>query len=490
MPVFHFRRNLSVLPAPKEPQQAKTITSASSSRTRCTPPKTKATKKAATESALSPKAIKRFEKIQKDPKYLIRFCSAREWDKVEKICALFLQLFLFQKDCGDDDVINDFASIARKQLMSTDKWGNTPLHVACYFTPPASLIRIMLKAYHKAGESILTVTNNDGATPLLISCSCRSSRAVQDELLHPPSGIHGEPSVTMCDDQGNTPFTGLINRYEMLHKIPFYRDACIPLDEILYQNGCSTTTPELPTQEDFPSERSFRLDSRDGPHRVFPQFWSSVEDMIRSTWSEAYPDKSTRPMRSILHGAALIADVIPVKLTNLILRVYKHELCSQLNKDHHLPLHLAVMSRRHRYHETKNYDSHDHHHLVHRHPRILYQQAYFIEKLLEINPSAMTVPTTSGRPLFCQAVASGLSWHVPAVHLTKENESSSTCGPLQTMFEHCPEVLVQADTETGLYPFQLAAATTTSSSFVNEEEDVRALGTIYNLLRQSPELIR
>jgi hypothetical protein len=63
----------------------------------------------------------------------------------------------------------------------------------------------------------------------------------------------------------------------------------------------------------------------EGGLRAFNEFWESVEDLIRAAfaWAHAFPEQ---PFVSILHGAAFLTGVIPTKLTDLILRIYKDQL--------------------------------------------------------------------------------------------------------------------------------------------------------------------
>jgi hypothetical protein len=57
------------------------------------------------------------------------------------------------------------------------------------------------------------------------------------------------------------------------------------------------------------------------------------------------------------------------------------------------------------------------------------------------------------------------------------------------LFQHCPDAIGERDSQTGLYPFQLAATTIYCDKCPLEEEDAFSLNTIYNLLRLCPESI-
>jgi hypothetical protein len=246
--------------------------------------------------------------------------------------------------------------------------------------------------------------------------------------------------------------------------MPAYKDGCLPLEHI----------------QDFKACYGYDLDvqwmiyfvERNAPRGILPQFWSSVEDLIRSAWSAAFPEI---PFISPLHGAAYLADAIPLKLTGLILRVFKDQL--RTNDTDLLPLHLAILGSRRRSSCRGQ-----------QHPRILNQQAFFIQRLLELDPSPVEtiMSTISGRRSpFCQAIAAGLSWHIPAANDSEER----VAGPLQHMFRHCPSALLKKDSLTGLYPFMLAG-TASSKDSSSKDEEARSLDTIYNILRVSPESIR
>jgi hypothetical protein len=408
---------------------------------------------------------KTIEFLRRDKCHLLRLCQEADWYNVEKCCSLLTEAF---RSTSYEEV----AYISNQQLLATDQWGNTPLHVACFHKPPLSVIKKILKAASEVPGQPLqlhTIVNDKGATPLLICCKAGACRQLIYALLHPPKGLlSGCAAVTKYDCQGLDPFLGLINRYEMIKRIPtLNKEDYTPLEQVtVLQENTPELCDELSLVSTSNKEWTFSSWS-------FPVFWKCIEDLIQSAWTDDsindFPPHLREHFISPLHGAAYIAECMPHKLTDLILRVHS----DQLRQSAVLPLHLAIAARRCK---TKQ------------HWRFVNQRAYFIERLLELDPSAATalVPGTA-RPTFCQAVASGLSWHLPG------RTTTTTTGPIQTLFGYCPDALLEKDTKTGLYPFMLAACVPQPAIDEEDEEhisEIFQLDTIYNLLRLCPESIR
>jgi hypothetical protein len=400
---------------------------------------------------------KTYEFLLRDEHHLLRLCSASDWANVKKCCAILSRVFQSKS-------YEELASSSKKQLLVRDQWGNTPLHIACYHKPLPSVLHAILKAASTAPRGPLqlhTMVNDAGATPLVISCKAGACRQAIQVLLHPPKGLlPGGATVTMYDHQANTPFLGMVNRYNMIRKIPAYKQLCRPLEQV-QELPPETTSPVIDCMGGSPWD-SLLPDSmcHNNSRVVFPMFWKNIEDLLQAAWS-------TLHIRNIvfspIHAAAYVADIIPQKLTDLILRVHS----DQLRQSEILPLHLALIGA------TEH---------PQRHPQLIHQRAYFIERLLELDPSAAgtTIPGTN-RSTFCQAIASGLSWNV-----------ESKAGPVRALFELCPDALLKQDVDTNLYPFLLAASLPSKGCDDDDvdDDDGCQLDTIYNLLRASPECIK
>jgi hypothetical protein len=381
--------------------------------------------------------------------YLLRLCNKREWKRVGK-CGTILIEILQAGGSVDEELI----SRCKKQLLTTDQWGNTALHVVCYLKPHASVLQKILEAASLAALLLVSKVNDRGATPLLIACttSITSSSLASRNFIKTLLRHDADSTVAVHDDDADTPFLRLIRSYEIIRKFPKSKDSFLPLEDVVADES---KVSQIPVEEEA-----------EGP-QTFPAFWESVEDLIRAAWAHAFPEQ---PFISILHGAAFLAGVIPTKLTDLILRVYKDQLLVR-SSNLDLPLHLAIIGNR-----------------PSRQPVICKQQSYWISRLLDMDPSAVqNVVSTTSRSVFGQAIASGLLWQLPTS--SSSNERAAPPGPLKMLFQHCPDAIGERDSQTGLYPFQLAATTQYCEKCPLEEEDALSLNTIYNLLRLCPESI-
>jgi hypothetical protein len=367
-------------------------------------------------------------------------------------------------------------------LLAVDQWGNTPLHVLCFQKPPPSVIKAILKAASRAPGRPLqvhTMVNEKGSTPLVVACKAGACRQAIHSLLHPPKGLlSGGAAVVISDSQGNTPFSGLVNRYNMIRKIPVYMKECLPLEEVKDLVGLEAIVLAKPEEyfSDILATPIVLPDSKcektRPAHKVFPVFWKNVEALIQAAWSDTTHEETLHLRQqenvSTLHEAAYVADGLPGKLTDLIFRLYSDK---YFKDSAILPLHLAVCRKSEGGRLSQQTTE-----------EILQRQAYFIEKLLELDPAAaVTVIPGTTRSTFCQAIVSGMHWNL-SLH------DQGRRGPLRSLFQHCPNVVEERDTQTGLYPFLLAAASAEADD--NEEDACHELDTIFNLLRLNPQSIQ
>jgi hypothetical protein len=277
------------------------------------------------------------ESIMTDDSFLLRRCLRYEWDDVKECCSFLVDIFTKNNYRGDD-YLDTLIEAGKRQLTTTDQGGNNPLHVACYFNPPLSVVNsILMAARHFPGAPLQlhTMVNSKNSTALLIGCAIGASMRVIQELLEPAGLENGGKAVSIADQQATTPFLGLVRRYEMLRKFPFHSKTSLPLVNV-------TKVPR----------------STEGGHyfespALFDAFWQKVDTLIQAAWfadmhedSSAYEttDLRTFALResflSILHGAAYICELLPPVLTDLIMRC--HPSMVGLNVRGILPLHLAI----------------------------------------------------------------------------------------------------------------------------------------------------
>jgi hypothetical protein len=401
------------------------------------------------------------KQIVANDQYLLQLCLNYDWSAVERCCAFLVQTFELE---SQDRKHKALIVKGSKQLLSINKWGNNCLQVACHHKPPVSIVAAILAAASKVpqgGLNLHTMVNTRNATPLSIACTSGASRKVIEQLLNPPEGLESSGStVGIVDDFGSTPFEGLIKRYEIFLKIPQLKDQCQPLDQV----DESWALAEL--------ERSSN-DASEDPS-IFSSFLASIDLLIKAAFechtTGARSEHLRESLASLVHGAAYVSEALPTKLTDMILRVQK----SMIHKpapNGTLPLHLAVTC------DTILRQ-------IQCHPQHVFQRAYFIEKILELDPSAALVPVPgNGRTPLCQAIASGLDWHMDGILVPLP-------GPVQQLWNANPDALYTRDPVTGLYPCLLAAVCADDEDPEEQIDDLYQLDTVYQLLRLYPQVFQ
>jgi hypothetical protein len=63
------------------------------------------------------------QEFRANSEYLLQSCLKYDWKNVKRICLVFINYFERQRH----------QETSKAQLIAVDPWGNTPLHVACYF---------------------------------------------------------------------------------------------------------------------------------------------------------------------------------------------------------------------------------------------------------------------------------------------------------------------------------------------------------------------
>jgi hypothetical protein len=322
---------------------------------------------------------------------------------------------------------------------------------------------------------------------LAIACATGADIDVIRLLLDPPGGLdHGGGAVTIPDSRGCTPLSELTTHYELQRKSPWLARTSKPLDEIqfhdLYNNG-----------NGLDIEGSFH------------SFWIKVELLVKAAWFHANQKNNFNnpgSFVSMVHGTTFIAETCPEVLSSLIGRLFP-SMASVVDRYGLLPLHYLVTVSTNKNCQTTTVTN------------FIFDQrrTMWIKLLLGLYPDAASMKLNNRRSVLCQAIASGLHWHIIERRhtATRQQQQSSTMpmessnssqyeesmiGPVQFIWRACPELLCQKDVYTGLYPFMLAAWSSKNSTDVLEVEDGEVndlerqqVDTIYGLIRSHPQLL-
>jgi hypothetical protein len=375
------------------------------------------------------------ESLSDDKELLLRCALTYNWDVLISLCSTILHVLSSSVRDRDYDRHQRRVAVAKAQLTRQDQWGNNVLHAACYNKPPLLVIASILYCARAASLQVHLVLTRDLSTPLSIACATGASTDVIRVLLDPPLGLdNGGLAVSIPDARGCTPLSELVIYYELQRGSPSYRTA-VPLEQV-----------------------NLIGDDYNNQEPLLESFWIIVELLIRSAWSASHIYRG--PWISIMHGTANVAESCPTALTSLICRCYP-AMTTFANRKGILPLHLAVQRQSIQERTTDQVLP------------LAKRNTMWIQTLVDIYPAAVRQPFPNGRSVVCQAIASGLQWHV-----------GGQMGPIQYLWKQDPEVLSRKDTTTGLYPFLLAATVPAESDC-----SIAQLDTIFGLLRLYPQLL-
>ncbi|CAB9517471.1 expressed unknown protein [Seminavis robusta] len=412
-----------------------------------------------------------------DHEFLLRAATTHDWDTLTAFCQFLEEIFTLSVPDRVLQWQKNRIQCATQQLVATDQWGNTALHVACYNTPPARAVRALLTAASAVSPSPLqihTMRSRDHSTPLLVACATGASLQVIQALLDPPAGlVPGGAMVCQADQTGATPLTELAVHYEIQRKSPAHVRHNRPLDQVQLIRDFSS---QMATVNDDDDDNHTRR--RNNNTTLLDTFQAKLELLFKAAWSAHFPSM----MISMVHGLAHVAAYCPPVVTRLILRGYPH-MISYPNRHGVLPLHLTVATR-------KRFDTNTNN------PTVFWtRHAYCVEQLLQAYPQAAR-EQWKGRSPFVQAIASGYFWSTATASSKNSNKKSNstnnnTKGPLQLLWQAAPESLAEMDPVTKLCPVQLASATFAAYSVrISPQEHVLQLDTIYNLLRANPQVLK
>ena len=105
--------------------------------------------------------------MKKDDKYLLRLSQDAKWESIKQCCSVLDSILCCSIFIENEELI----SVASKQLLSRDNWGNTPLLVVCHHRPPLYVVQAILKTSSLAGQhNVLQMVNESNHSPIVIAC--------------------------------------------------------------------------------------------------------------------------------------------------------------------------------------------------------------------------------------------------------------------------------------------------------------------------------
>eukprot|EP00980_Cylindrotheca_fusiformis_P016479 scaffold4911_cov100-Cylindrotheca_fusiformis.AAC.4 len=444
--------------------------------------------------------------VANDDSLLLKACLNYAWKDVIQCCSTLLSMLLLEESMATEPLVGSFFLASNKeriqrQLNQRDPWGNTPLLAACHYDPPIVVIQMLLLLASKVSMDIHTAVNSIGASPLVIFCNSggggrrrRKNMAIVSLLLQQQKQDQQLPLSILTDNQGNSVFQGLLNRYQLLCKVPsFSRVYSASLDVV-------PTTRSREEQD----EQDDSCNLNDG-EELLDTFWMTVRSVIEA---------ASRPGWTLLQGAAHMAPLLPKEITRFIFRYHilrYHYSQQQQEKEEGPddntktasipPLHGAVSSYE-ALHRREN---------INQNALQIWrnQTEYFVQQLLLADPSAaLNRHSQHGRLPWTQTIASGLSWNSTTTTTTgtvevedddkRDGQLSdfSSSSLLQHLLQLYPPALEEQDPVTGLDPAFLAATTVAVSNNMGRDrplcsdKDTAQLDTIYSLLRLNPTVVR
>jgi hypothetical protein len=471
--------------------------------------------------------------LLRDTTLLLRCAATYHWDQLLQFLTVVEEIVA--SSIRDRDRIEQEQRIQAvyRQVTATDQWGNTVLHEACYKSPPLRVIQALLTVcaqlslpqslFNRDEEeeeepkhvSLTHFLTNDWSTPLMVACGTGADLDILQLILsgtQQEGDVDGRSSssmVTVPDRRGCTPLSELVIYYELQRKSTRNRYSLqsIPLDEIGVVGG----------------DHDGNLNNNE----LLSTFWAKTEALIRAAWfAQANTTTATctskrrsrggRQRRqvekdngndndddsfqqlirqsswiSLVHGAALgsIADSCPTVLTKLICRSYP-AMIGFANRQGILPIHCAtafpiVVSPHddsnciiHRNHNNNNDDDtndDDDYSMASILVTSMQRRCTWIESLIHWYPRSVQTNhfPHNHRSIFCQALASGLTWHVPllasiVLTIPKRDSTNSSGGDKDCSNKGWADF-------SALPPHQNNASTTTSTTstpittIVNEE---------------------
>jgi hypothetical protein len=394
--------------------------------------------------------------VATDSSFLLRSALLHDWDNVAELSNFLAACCTLN---NKSSTVNK--NQALQQIRACDQYGNSVLQAACYYRPPMTAIRALLRAANtlSCGAELVNHASLDQSTALQVACATGASLEVIEALLQAGwknrTAVSTRLLVRHHDRQGSTPLSELVVQYTLERKGPTNHGTAKALEDIHDVATECTASP------------------------FFHTFWSKVEILIMEAWkadqsSSSSSSSSNQEQLSLLHGAASLASTCPAILTDMIVRCYGHHAKESVVvastggcglRRGWLPLHLALSS-------TNDSSC----------PTILLQQQqHFVASLLQVYPEAARIPIPfcsefQRKPLH-HGILEGLRWHVESKIATR------TAGPLQMLCGLDPSSLSERDEATGYFPWQLAA-------LINcDNEALKQLDTVYNLLRECPKTL-
>lgn len=247
------------------------------------------------------------------------------------------------------DVVKEMIKSQDSAATIQDKFGYTPLHVACW-NGSSTIVQILVGDFGNAAAA--AVVDKDGRTPLHLACSSYPAATVDTiEVL-----IEANPDALMAKDaQGHTPLSLLCQRHESSLRMA---TKCI-------QDG---------------ADREHVYDS------ILGSFWTQMRLLLEAKVGRLF---ACQERWRLVHALTCIPDC-PRILFDLGLKLHPDQVREQL-LDGSLPLHLAVKS------PVSIQDNH-------------FKDGYYVCSLLSFYPDASRIRNHKGQLPLHIAIENGKSW--------------------------------------------------------------------------------
>lgn len=244
------------------------------------------------------------------------------------------------------DVVREMLKSKDAVACIQDKFGSTPLHIACW-SGSSEIVRLLVDTYRDAASA----QDKKGRTPLHVACSaCPPPSVGTIEAL-----INADPEViNIPDSLGQTPLSLLCARH----------DSRLNMALDMINRG---------------------LSSAEIVNDILGAFWRQLCLLLKANVRKCF---SSGDEWRLLHALTTIPDC-PRVLFQLAMKLYPEQVEESLNGS--LPLHYAAEC------PTSLIDD-------------IHQDGYYVCSLLLLFPKASKVPNLAGQLPLHIAVASGKSW--------------------------------------------------------------------------------
>ena len=339
----------------------------------------------------------------------------------------------------------------RREARLIDSDGLMPLHWACSGGAPLEVIEAVLKAYPRASKR----SDYNDSTALHFACHYGASEQVVGTLLKAyPKAVYKK------DKYGRTPLYHAINKSSSLEVIRVLVDA----DPSMVVEPClppkASRQEDIPADEQWPQHRTPLFLAWNAVISFWPytrrrrrngKVWEKALLLLEAAYRQATTSKQSKTKGQkikfqMLHAVIKLDAYLPPRVLHLALERYPQQLRQPDGVDGRRPLAIAAES-----------DS----------PRA----PDIIKLLVKANSQAARVPDANGQTPLAIALESGKQW----------DEG------VKTILEAAPDVLIQRDAKTNLYPALVAAASSDITDKSSEKTCAAAPGESFKKETNDPE---